>query len=176
MQQTWVAPIAPVNTSDGTALASSTTLTDISPVPQITIPANFLVPGSRLEVEASGKFSNTGTPTLLLGVYWGGVAGTKLAATGATTTTTAATNWPWRIKANIDVRAIGTSGSFVTTGFVWLATSLTAFSTIPIDAAAVAAVSVDTTTAKTLTIGAQWGTSNASNTTTCVSVMVKSVV
>lgn len=162
------AVISPPHIADGIVLASSTSLTDVSPTPNLVIPANFLVPGMILSVKARGKFSNTGTPTLLLGLYYGAVAGTKLAATGATTTTTGATNWPFRLDAEIQIRSIGASGSAVCTGAVNLAASLASFgTTVPIDASAVAAVSIDTTSAKALTVGAQWGTSSASNTLTC---------
>jgi hypothetical protein len=168
--------ISPPWVADGSALASSAALTDVSPTPNTTIPANFLVPGMILRVVAHGRFSNTGTPTLLLGVYYGGVAGTKLAATGATTTTTGATNWPWRLEAEIVIRSIGSSGTAVTTGKVQIASSLTSFGTvIPIDAAATAAVTIDTTAAKALTIGAQWGASSSSNTLTCHSALVEAL-
>lgn len=165
--QAWVDPINwPFAVADGAAYASSATITDVSPAPQLVLPANFLYPGMGLRVTAHGRFSNTGTPTLVLGVYFGAVAGVKLAATGATTTTTGATNWPFRLEATIICRTIGATGTLFTTGFVMLATSLTAVSTIPIDAAASAAVTVDTTAAKALTLGATWGTSNAANTLT----------
>ena len=175
--QGWVNPLNwPFATADGTAYNTSVTLTDVSPAPQLVIPANYLYPGAALRVMAHGRFSNTGTPTLILGVYWGGVAGTKLAATGATTTTTGATNWPWRLEATIICRAVGSSGSLITTGRVNIASSLTSFATdIPIDAAATAAVTVDTTSAKALTIGAQWGTSSASNTLTVHQFIVEAL-
>ena len=117
-------------------------------------------------VVAYGTFSNTVTPTLLLGCYLGGVAGVAIAATGATTTTTAAVSWPWRLECTFVVRSIGAAGTVLGQGFVQLATSLTAVTTIPIPATALATVSRDTTTALALTIGAQWGTSSASNTLT----------
>lgn len=173
--QSWEQLINPVAVADGTALASSTTLTDVSMAPQTTIPANYLQPGSMLRVTARAKFSNTSTPTLLLGLYYGGVAGTKLCAIGATTTTTGATNWPIQIEALINVRTIGSSGTCYATGFVDLGTSLTAVTRIPMDASAVAAATIDTTTAKTLTLGAQWGTNNASNTLTVVQWAVESL-
>lgn len=177
MRQSWVAPLNDwPNTGPGTALASSTSLTDITAAPQCTIPANFLTVGSTLEVEAWGKFSNTSTPTLLLGVYWGAIAGTKLAATGATTTTTGATNWPWRIRYVGVVQSIGATGTILGAGTVLLGTSLTAYSSIPIDASAIAAVTIDTTAAKQVTVGAQWGTNSASNTITLSGFSVSSIV
>lgn len=166
--QTWTSLLNFPAPSSGTALASSVALTDITPAPQFTFPANYLQVGMAIDVFAQGTFSNTATPTLLLGVYYGGVAGTKLAAIGATTTTTGATNWPWRLYYRATVRSVGSSGTIMGGGYVLLGTSLTAMTLIPIDAAAAATVTIDTTTAKTLTIGAQWGASSASNTTTCV--------
>lgn len=167
MRQYWVAPLGPLHTSDGTAYASSTTLTDVSPAPAIVIPANLLEIGSLVRMTAVGTFSNTGTPTLLLGFYYGAVAGTALAATSAVTTTTGATNWQWRLQYEGRVRTIGSTGTIMGAGQVAFATSLTAWTTRPIPETAIAAVTIDTTTAKSLTVGAQWGTSNAANTLTC---------
>lgn len=161
----------------GTAYASSSSLTDVNAgtTSAAVIPANMLQIGSVIEVFAAGTFSNTGTPTLLLGVYYGGVAGTKLAATGTTTTTTGATNWPWMVRYRGTVRSIGTGGTIMGSGEVRLGTSLTAFTGIPIDASAMAATTIDTTADKAVTLGAQWGTNNASNTLTCHQFHVMSV-
>jgi hypothetical protein len=139
------------------------------------LPANFLQAGSAMRFTAFGTFSNTATPTLLLGIYYGGVAGIALAVTGATTTTTGATNWPWRIELTTTVRTTGSAGTAISQGFVDLATSLTAVSRIPIPATALATVAIDTTAAKALTVGAQWGTSSASNTLTLHGFQVESL-
>lgn len=167
-RQYWSAPLPPFHIADGVALASSTTLTDISPAPQITLPGNLLEPGSEIELWASGQFSTTGTPTLLLGLYFGGVAGAALAASSAVTTGSAAAAWPWQLYYRGTVRSIGASGSIKGQGRLFLGTSLTALSlrAIP-ETSAGRTVTIDTTTAKTLTVGAQWGTSSASNTITC---------
>lgn len=159
----------------GTALANSTTLTDVTPAPQLVIPANYLQVGSAIRVTAFGTFSNTATPTLLLGVYFGGVAGTALAATGAITTTTGATNWPFRLEYTGIVRSNGATGTIIGQGFVDLATSLTAVTRIPIPATSLATISIDTTTAKAITIGAQWGAASASNTLTVQGVLIESM-
>lgn len=176
MRQYWVAPIPPMHTADGAAYATSVTLTDVSPTPNITLPANFLEGGSEVELWAQGQFSNTATPTLLLGFYYGGVAGVALAASSAITTTTGATAWPWMMHYRGVVRTAGATGSIVGQGWLMLGTSLTAFalSAIPVTAAA-RTVTIDTTTAKTLTVGAQWGTSSGSNTLSCNDISVKSI-
>lgn len=167
IRQYWTSPIGPFATADGTALASSTTLTDVSVAPQITLPANILEVGMKVQLEAFGQFSNTSTPTLLLGFYYGGVAGSALAASSAVTTTTGATAWPWMLRYRGQIRAVGSSGSIVGQGELLLGTALTAFTVRPIpEVAASRTVAIDTTAAKTLTVGAQWGTSSASNTLT----------
>ncbi len=158
---------SPQNPAAGAAYNTSVALTDVSPAPQLVLPANFLQAGSALRFTAFGVFSNTATPTLLLGIYYGGVAGVALAASGATTTTTGATNWPWRLELTSTVRTNGATGTIISQGFLDLATSLTAVTRIPIPATALATVTIDTTAAKALTVGAQWGASSVSNTLTC---------
>lgn len=167
--------IPPLHLGDGTAYASSTTLTDVSPSPAVTINANQLELGSELEIWACGQFSTTGTPTLLLGIYYGGVAGVALAASSAITTGSAAAAWPWQLYYRGVVRAVGSGsgGSINGQGRLYLGTSLTAFTVRPIpETAAARTVAVDTTIAKTITVGAQWGTSSASNTLTVNDISV----
>lgn len=176
-RQYWVASIPPMHNVDGAAYHTSTTLTDVSPLPPIKLPANFLEIGTEIEILAEGQFSNTGTPTLLLGLYLGGVAGVALAASGAVTTITAATAWPWQLWYRGTVRAIGTAGSIQGQGRLYMPASLTQFQAtyaIPITAAA-RTVAIDTSIEKTLTVGAQWGASSASNTLTCTNITVQTL-
>ena len=153
------------------AYASSSTLTDVSPgaaTQGLVVPANYLQVGSILKVSAAGVFSNTATPTLILGVYWGGVAGVAFAATGAITTITGATNWPFLVEWEGVVRSIGTGGSIMGSGVVKMPASATQFQAeynIP-TTGTVTPVTIDTTTAKLLSLGATWGTLSASNTLT----------
>lgn len=177
MRQYWVAPLGPFHVANGSPLASSTTLTDISPAPNITLPGNLLEPASEIEISAMGEFSTTGTPTLLLGAYYGGVAAAlPLAATSAITTGSAAASWPWILWYRGVVRTVGSAGSINGQGWIKLGTSLIAFTVRPIpETAAARTVTIDTTAAKAITIGAQWGTSSASNTVTCNDISVKLV-
>jgi hypothetical protein len=166
---------SPQPTAAGAPLASSTTLTDISVVPQFTLPANFLQAGSALRFTAYGVFSTTATPTLLLGVYYGGVAGVALATTGAIATGSGVTNVPWRIELLSTVRTVGTAGTAISQGLYSMGTSVSAWNHLPIPNIALATVAVDTTAAKVLSIGAQWGTSSASNTITLHGFAIESV-
>lgn len=173
-RQYWVSPIPPIHIADGAAYASSVTLTDVSPAPAIKLPANLLEPGTEIEMYAEGQFSNTATPTLLLGFYYGGVAGTALAASSAITTATGVTAVPWQIRYRGTVRAIGTAGSIQGQGMLYLGTSLTAVTVRPIpETLALRTVAIDTSIEKAITVGAQWGTSSASNTLTCTNITVQ---
>lgn len=157
---------SPQATAAGTALANSTTLTDISVAPQFTLPANFLQAGSSMCFSAFGVLSTTATPTILLGFYYGGVAGTALATTGAVTTGSGVTNVPWRIELETAIRTVGSSGTAMSQGKFWLGTSVSAVTSLPMPNTALATVTVDTTAAKVLSVGAQWSAASASNTIT----------
>lgn len=171
MRQYWSSPLGPLQAADGTAYASSTTITDVSPggtAGAILIPGGSLDLGTIVKMGASFTASNTGTPTLLVGFYYGGVAGTALAASTAITTTTAMTNWRWEIYLEGVVQVVGTSGKFMPLrGHILVPTSLTAWTMRPIPETALAQVTIDTSAQKILTLGATWGTNSASNTLTC---------
>ena len=157
----------------GSALANSTTLTDISPAPQCVLAANTLYTGQRLRLTAYGIFSTTGTPTLLIGGYYGGVAGLALAATTAITTGNNAASWPWRFEMDIYIRSTGTSGTAWCMGLLSLGTSLTAASLNIAPATQTQPVTINTTAANAITAGAQWGSANSSNTITCEDAYVE---
>jgi len=159
----------------GTALANSTTLTDISPAPQCVLPANYLSAGQRLRLTAYGIFSTTGTPTLLIGGYYGGVAGTALAASAAITTGSGAASWPWRFEMDMYIRSTGSSGTAWCMGLLFLGTSLTAASVNIAPATQTQPVTINTTTANAITAGAQWGSASSSNTITCEDAYIEAL-
>lgn len=171
-----------VGSGAGSALTNTTTLTDISPAPQAVIPANYLYVGQRLRITAYGIYSNTATPTLLLGVYFGGVAGTLLAATAANATPSGVTNVPWQVVCDVYVRSVGSAGS------VWANGTATVFQTLAGGASGNPLIyalpttqtqpisSLNTTQSNALTIGAQWGTASSSNTITCEDAYVETLV
>ncbi len=174
--QQFVSPLGPFHNASGSSYNTSVTLTDVSPAPQIVIPGLQLSIGSELELSAAGSFSTTGTPTLLLGFYFGGVAGVVLAASSAITTGSAAASWPWRMDYRGVIRSLGTGSQIVGQGTLYLGTSLTAFTVRPIpETSAARTVTIDTTVAKSVTVGAQWGTSSASNALICDDLSVKAV-
>lgn len=180
MNQTWANLLDPFPSARGSATASFTTAKDVSPSPLPTLAANELKIGTKVELEAFGEFSTTGTPTLqlmlLYGVAAGAVAsgGVTLAASGTITTASGAAAFPWHLKWVGIVTAVGTSGVLYGHGILDLGTSLTAFaaSALPVTAAA-RSVTIDTTVSKTLGVGAAWGTSNAANSVTVDNFIAK---
>jgi len=167
--QFWESTLNSPGLGAGASYNTSNTITDVSPAPQLILPANFLYVGQSLRLTAYGTYATSGTtPTMILGFYYGGVAGVALAAsTAVTTTNTATVNWPWHMEAIATVRSVGSSGTIITQGYLDLATSLTAWTHIPIPGTALATVTIDTTAAKAVTVGATWGTNSANNILFC---------
>ncbi len=160
-----------VNT--GSALTSSVSLTDISAGANtggqaFQLQPEQLYPGQALRFTAAGIYSTTSSPTLLVGLYYGGVAGTALAATAATTTGSGVSNGIWLLEATARVITTGTTGTVSTLGQV---TGIGATAGTPVLMPATSAtgntVTIDTSAAKLITVGAQWGTSASANAITC---------
>lgn len=181
----WTAPQDPQFAGTSTA---STTFTSAQGLPvgesagaPPIIYAGQLKVGTIVTVEAWGVASNTGTPTLALGLYYGGtvsaaVGGTTLKVSAAKTTTTAMANWPWWIWYQGRITSVGpasaTGGAIMGHGRWRLPTSLTAWTEFNLDENAPASVQIDTTVNKNIVVGATWGTSNAANSITCHSCLV----
>jgi len=164
---------APAGQFDGTSVAQNTFTAardiptgDATSIFPITYGA-ALAPGTMIEAYAWGVASNTGTPTLALGIYYGLVAGVALAVSAAKTTTTAMSNWKWELWYEGRITSRGTTGAIMGHGRWRLPTSLTAWTEFNLPETAPASVAIDTSVNKYWSIGATWGTSSASNTITC---------
>jgi hypothetical protein len=167
--QYWVAPLTQFPTAVGASFGTFTTFQDVSPTPLPIVYGYQLRVGAKLELEAEGEFSTTGTPTLQIGFIYGATAGaaggTTLAASSAITTGSAAAAWPFHVKWRGIVTAVGSSGTVVGSGVLDLGTALTTQSTTPLPITQAArTVTINTTTTNLLGVGAAWGTSSASNT------------
>jgi hypothetical protein len=178
MLQDWTGllqhPPAPV---DGANLTNTVTATAIEPnpggliIPKLGDQGSFDV-GQYMTFDCRGRIAeNAASQTIKLGLYYGGPAGVKLAESGAITLINSATvSWPWRAYFRLQVRAIGGAGvgSLFTTGELLLPASLTQYQAeYDIGTAAAAAVSVDMSTAKALSLVATWGAASASNIIAC---------
>jgi hypothetical protein len=175
--QAWVEPIE-YTVADGTQVSNSTTETIVTP--DLTIPAGYMYVGRTLRIWAFGVNSNVVTTpgTLTFRTRWGGVAGTQLLASSAQGLDTAAhTNALWSIVAYITCRAVGSSGSFMSGGKIDVYNLLasTAANLLPglLGSAGTpgssgnAAVTVDTTTAKALSLTSQSSVATSPTNVTC---------
>jgi hypothetical protein len=164
--------------ADGTQISNTTTETIVCP--DFSVPAYYMTPNKTIHVRASGVCSNVVTTpgTLIIRVRWGGVAGTVLLASGAQgLDTTAHTNALWRLEADIICRSAGASGTFMSTGTleVYNLLSSTAANLLPSVLGSAgnpgtsgnAAVTVDTTTAKLLSVTAQFSVATSPTNLTC---------
>lgn len=135
------------------------------------LPANYWYVGRTVKLEAWGKASDTGTPTLRFRLRFGGLAGTVIIDWGALTLGSGISNLIWHISATLVCRAVGATGSLF--GYGELTCGIGMFSTdrpqmgSSAGASAPAAATVDTTTGQDLTLTAQWSASSSSNTVTC---------
>ncbi|MCC6989932.1 MAG: hypothetical protein IT181_13085 [Acidobacteria bacterium] len=166
-RQMWAECIAWA-TADGTAVANSTTETII--FPNVTLPGGYMQDGRLLEMEAFGKLSTTGTPTMVWALRWGGVAGTLLATTEAITMGSGVANVNWNLRAKIQTRTNGSAGSLIVSGTVLVHTAAgtvaaNVFGVSGYDnPAEVSALDLTADTALSLT--ADWSAASASNTLT----------
>ncbi len=182
-RQSWSEAIVWTTTS-GTAVASTSAETII--FPDVTIPANYFQDGRLLRLRAFGQYSNTGTPTLIFGLRWGGVAGTLLCKTAACTTPSGVTAACWDLDVLLQTRANGASGSIMANGTarVFAAVAGTVASATgeglvtPMTNGGVitpAAVTLDLTASAALSLTATWSASSASNTLTGLNYALESL-
>lgn len=177
--QSWLALLNNRQQAINAFVKNTITVGTISPPPDIsfgsTVP--WLQPGDMYYLHASGRMSNTGTPTLKLGFYYGGVpaTGVTLAESAAFTTITSTVNWRWEIDAMMTVLTIGTSGTIMCQGHSWFPTAANTSQFRQMPEVAPTTATVDTTVAKSLTVGATWSASSVSNTTTCDFWIVKAL-
>lgn len=163
-------------TSDGTAVAS--TNVETIAIPNVTIPANYMQDGRTLRITAFGELSTTGTPTMIFGFRWGGVAGTALAISDAITTTNNSAKLMWRVQMYITTRTNGSSGSLFATGDVTVDLTTSTQTTQVFGVAGndtPVAASVDLTADTALAFTATWSASSSSNTLTTHNYYIESL-
>lgn len=175
--QNWVELLDTI-IADGTQISNSTTETIICP--DFNIPAYYMAPGRTLRIYAAGVMSNVVTTpgTLILRLRWGGVAGTVLLASAAQgLDTTARTNALWSMTAYVVCRTAGATGTFMSFGLMQQINVLssTAANLLPAMlgsagtplASGNAAVTIDSTTAKALSLTAQFSVATSPTNITC---------
>lgn len=162
--------------ADGTQV--SNTVTETIVCPDFSIPAFYMLPQRTIRITAFGLVSNVVTTpgTLTFTIRWGGVAGVILSQSPAIALdTTARTNYPWWMQVHIVCRTSGSSGTFMSGGYVLTPDTLSTTSTNLLPQlmtsaggpAANAAVTVDTTIAKLLSVTAKFSVSTNPTNLTC---------
>lgn len=179
-QTTWQGIVNPERQiqNAGTALANSASAADLPNAPQFTFgPDAFSKGGEFVVVEAAGILSTapSANPTLTVGVYWGGVAGTALGTFSAWTAVASLTNAQWVMRTKTVWRVVGASGtaSAYTTGLLWLPASATQEqAAYPITLTQPVSSGLATTVSSTLTVGATWSSAVSGTSITCQSFTV----
>lgn len=171
----YVATIAgPQNTADGTANAT-TSLADIGPVKALD--PDDLDLSTIVRIRARGEYTCGSTATnVTLGAYYGGAAANKpLAGVSGQALTVSQTSVPWWLEYEGEIRGTGTAGSIKGMGFLKLATSLTAWTDLPIPTTAAARTvsSLDTTTRQIVTIAASVSQTTGAPTIVCYSMTLE---
>lgn len=172
-------------TSDATAVANTTTETALFTAP--TIPANYLQDGRTVRLTAFGKYSTTGTPTMIFGLRYGTAAGgVLLCKSAACTTPSGVTNAGWSLELTGTVRSNGATGTIMFNGvlFVFAAVAGTVASAtgeglatpmmnggVVTPAVATCDFTADTALNLTLT----WSAASASNTATGLNYVLESL-
>jgi hypothetical protein len=160
---------------DGTPVAN--TVTETSIFPDVLISGNYLFDGRRLLIRAKGKYSDTGTPTLIFSLRLGGAAGTLICKTPAITLPSGVSNVPWEVEVELIVRTNGATGTVIGYGTVRVYSGSAPTVASATGAAAVAPMTlggatgpgtatVDLTTDQVLALTATWSAASASNTLT----------
>ncbi len=157
------AGVLSVNTADSTAIASTAAETNFSLV--CNLPQDFLTVGRVLRVTASGKYSDTGTPTLQLKLKAGSVTLYDLTAV---TLGAGVTNKQWQVQFILVCRSTGVGGSIQTS-------VIEALLDDDLRQGIANLATVDTTIVETLQLSAQWSASSASNTITQELLLVEAL-
>lgn len=162
-----------IDVADGTQILNSTAEAIIAPDFTFSAYDNRVYQGAAFNVRCWFDVSNVVTTpgTLTIRLRWGGVAGTVLATTGALVlSSTARTTYSGSLDCDLVFRSIGSAGSAFAMGIVTLNDTPVAADSAPqgiytmsAGGANVPAVvsSLDTTTAKALSVTAQFSVNTA---------------
>lgn len=170
-------------TASGTAVANTTTETII--FPNITVPANYIQDGRTLRLRVQGQYSTTATPTLIFTLRWGGVSGTVLTKTAASTLPTI-TAGLWDLDILSTTRSNGSSATVMANGtariFAGVAGTVASATgeglVTPMTNGGVltpAVATIDATADTALSITATWSAASASNTLTGLNYILESL-
>lgn len=152
-----------VNTADSSAIASTAVETNFSLTHLLL--QDFLTVGRVIRITVSGKYSDTGTPTLQLKLKAGSVT---LLDLGAVTLGSGVSNKQWKAEFLLVCRTTGGSGTVHTS-------LVSALLDDDLRQAIANLATIDTTATQTLQVSAQWSASDAANTITQELMLVEAL-
>lgn len=162
-------PVGPFPTAASAAFNTFTTKQNVITLGNVpVIPAGKLRAGSKLNIEARGNFSTTGTPTLSMG-FWIGTRALSMtidvAISSAITTGSGAAAWPWIMRWDGFCTKADVAGTLLGQGWFQIGTALTTFAAeVPIPVTqALRTVAIDTTIERAIGVSAAYSASSASN-------------
>lgn len=151
-----------ITTADNTA--TETEVTDLT----VSLPANFLKAGTTLRGVVWGQIDTpgAGVPTARIKLYHGGTSGTTILDSGAVTHTTSLADSLVKIEWSLTCITVGGSGTIEAQGQVsWGSNTAPAIRGLGVSGASGATndttFTVDTTTAKDITLTFKWGSAVA---------------
>lgn len=159
-----------IYTAQTSSAAIASTASETAFSKSFEIPAKTLKAGARVRVTASGKFSDTGTPTLQIALKLGGsgVSGSSFAVIPATTLGSGVSNFGWSIQGEAIIRTAGASGTVQNGACVGGFLNVNMASCVYENN-----FSLDTTAAQSVFVTADWSASSASNTVTMETLSVE---
>lgn len=133
----------------------------------LTIPANFLTVGRMVRVSAIGVHSASGNPSIRVRAYLSAavVLDTGLVSSGNSTNAT------WEMRGFITCYSVGGTGSVYAQGFYEEDISTQS----PFGMANTSPVTINTTTALTFNLTAQWGTASVGNSDVCSNFLLEAL-
>lgn len=161
-----VNPSGLVQTLSGTIQATTSTTTvastaSITSLQAFTVPANDVAAGTIYQMTGYGVYSDTGTPTIIFTLLWGGTGGTTVIALPAITLPLNITNSPFSYVATVNFRS---TTSVMANVVLNIDTSIATDLCSTYVASPTSPVTVTTTGANALTMAVTWSASSSSNT------------
>lgn len=163
IEQTLSAVIFVQTASKTVANTTTETTLNSTGVGSLSLPTNFFVIGKKIRIVARG-YRSTANPsgTLRIRVKLGA---TTILDTTALTATNGLTNRAWELNGVIVCRTTGAAGTVMAQGRCHMAQTTTTANFW--EMLNTSTIVIDTTAAQAITVTAQWGTADASNTITC---------
>lgn len=169
---TWPATTAMGTLYTATATATvvstitETTLTPSYAVGSLTLPANVLIPGKAIHVNARGYFSTKASSPGTLTLKWK-AGSVVLASTGAISVTAGLSNVYWEFDADAVTYSVGATGTLQSQGRAILNSAITGIANMGTS-------TVDTTVAETVSLTATWSVSDGTNSITLTNLTLSS--